>query len=329
MPYKNHPLKITYLAWNTLLNVGQTGDAANHSLILVLDGVEGVPTNAAVESTIPGVYKLQLTDAEMNADSVTLGGTSSTQDVIIQVEQIFTQGAAVPGDAMDLIDTAIENIDAELTQEHGAGSWVGGSPVGANMVTFSVVTSDIVPVPIPYAMISIRNNANNLLIKVAITDVNGVARTTLDNTGVGESYKLLVSKVGVTFTTPIPLVVSGDTMKTITGTVWNYVTPPIDGCQTVYYIPDDPSLTLDEAISLYAEIIDHNQAVSTAVITGKRIYAVRMTNPVRYEFQLAKGVKVRFVGLTGAVMFLDITVVISTDTTKPLGDYVREQEQDC
>ena len=77
---------IKYLAWNNGLNAGQAADAANHTLRLVVDGVEITPSGTPVQVnavTLPGVYALTVTAAENIGSIMTLGGTSSTANVTI------------------------------------------------------------------------------------------------------------------------------------------------------------------------------------------------------------------------------------------------------
>jgi len=77
---------ITYCAWDTSNNSYKTGDAANHALRWVKDGVSAAATNSPAEVDAvnePGVYKLTLTAAECACVQGTLCGKSSTEYVII------------------------------------------------------------------------------------------------------------------------------------------------------------------------------------------------------------------------------------------------------
>ena len=99
MPLKNEALTITYLAWNTSTSIGQTGDAANHTLRAVGDGTEFTPTNAPVEvdSTIlKGIYKISLLASELNYNFFTLGGISSTANVVIRDVSFPTDRGVLP-----------------------------------------------------------------------------------------------------------------------------------------------------------------------------------------------------------------------------------------
>jgi hypothetical protein len=77
---------IVYLAWDTVNNIGKTGDVLNHTLRGICDGTEFTPagTPAEVDATnLKGLYKIALTAAENNGNILTLGGISSTPNIII------------------------------------------------------------------------------------------------------------------------------------------------------------------------------------------------------------------------------------------------------
>lgn len=99
MPSKNVALTITYTAFNTSTNVGQTGDAANHTLKVVVDGTEAAVTGSITEvdsTNLKGAYKVTLTTAQMNGNCVYFGGASSTANVYIVPQTIFTDGGVLP-----------------------------------------------------------------------------------------------------------------------------------------------------------------------------------------------------------------------------------------
>ena len=87
---------VCYFAWDSAHSIGQTGDAANHVLKLIRDGVESGVTNFVneVDSVgCPGLYSINLTAAEMNADFIVLQGKSSTQNVSIVPVEIATSAS--------------------------------------------------------------------------------------------------------------------------------------------------------------------------------------------------------------------------------------------
>jgi hypothetical protein len=82
-----------YTAWDFVNNVGKTGDAANHTLRLIRDGIEITPTNSPTEvdaTNAPGEYELNVTGTENNATLLALVGKSSTVGVSIIPNQIQT-----------------------------------------------------------------------------------------------------------------------------------------------------------------------------------------------------------------------------------------------
>jgi hypothetical protein len=87
MPSYGQSVTLQYVAWDTVNNVGKTGDAGNHTLKWVKDGTAATPTNvppAEVDSTnCPGVYKLTMTGTEASCQVGTLCGKSSTAGIVI------------------------------------------------------------------------------------------------------------------------------------------------------------------------------------------------------------------------------------------------------
>lgn len=84
---------LCYIAWNTITVSGQINDASNHVLRLVRDGQEIIPANAPVEvdpTGCPGLYKINLTAAEMEGNTFTLAGISNTINVVIVPVQLNT-----------------------------------------------------------------------------------------------------------------------------------------------------------------------------------------------------------------------------------------------
>jgi hypothetical protein len=86
MPSYGQTVTLQYVAWDTANNAAKTGDAGNHSLRWVKDGVAAAPTNSPVEvdaAAAPGVYRLLLTAAEASCQLGTLCGKSSTSGIAI------------------------------------------------------------------------------------------------------------------------------------------------------------------------------------------------------------------------------------------------------
>lgn len=150
-------ITVQYVAWNTSTNAGATGDAGNHTLRRVKDGVSAAPTNAPSEvdaTNAPGVYSLALTAAEMTCDCITLCGKSSTANVVLMPLTITTEhgvlptaqqgnaGAVPTGDASGRVTAAPTGLDAVLvagkTLPHAIqiiGSVVAGTITDAGQPT--------------------------------------------------------------------------------------------------------------------------------------------------------------------------------------------------
>lgn len=128
MASKGQSIVVTYVAWDTVNNVGKTGDVANHTLRWIKDGTSSAPTNTATEVDVtnaPGIYKITLTTDECTCNSGTLAGKSSTANISIMPKDVtFEQlPTASPGSTNGLgilsatgaIPSNITQIDGELT----------------------------------------------------------------------------------------------------------------------------------------------------------------------------------------------------------------------
>ena len=118
---------VNFLAWDTANNVGKTGDSGNFTLRLIKDGgVAGAPTNAGSISepdstNLKGVYEITLTATEMQAAVITLGGVSSTSDIVIYPLFLTTTtpanykadvSALATAAALATVDTIVDAIKA-------------------------------------------------------------------------------------------------------------------------------------------------------------------------------------------------------------------------
>ena len=92
---------IHYSAYDTANSTGKTGDVANHTLKLIIDGVVSSPTNPP-EEIAAGEYRILLTAAEsLGAKFICVAGVSSTPDINIIPAMVITDllisGAAFVG----------------------------------------------------------------------------------------------------------------------------------------------------------------------------------------------------------------------------------------
>ena len=80
--------KIAVLAWDKVAKAEKTGDAANITAYISKDGAAMAQTNDVNPTELdatnaPGVYIFDMTQAEMNCDSIVLFAKSSTTDIIL------------------------------------------------------------------------------------------------------------------------------------------------------------------------------------------------------------------------------------------------------
>lgn len=117
MAIRNQSLWVYYVAWDTAANTPKTGDVGNHTLELSKDGgAQASPTNSPAEVG-DGLYKLSLTATEMDADSVALTGSSSTSDVVIPAQIIYTESAdlaAISSAIAALNDLSAADVNAQV-----------------------------------------------------------------------------------------------------------------------------------------------------------------------------------------------------------------------
>jgi hypothetical protein len=85
---KNRPdQKLAVLAWDGIANGPKTGDAANITAQISLDGGAPAATNDTNPTELdatnhPGIYLFDLTQAETNADLILVYPVSSTTDIL-------------------------------------------------------------------------------------------------------------------------------------------------------------------------------------------------------------------------------------------------------
>jgi hypothetical protein len=144
---------VEYLAWNTSTNAYVTGDVANHSTSWSKDGTRAATTNSAAEvdaTNMPGLYKVTMTATETDCIQGTLGGKSSTANVVliptmVAFDYLNTSAPATAG----IPDVNVKNWNNQTAQtdannlpkvdvEDIAGSAVatGSAQLGVNVVNW-------------------------------------------------------------------------------------------------------------------------------------------------------------------------------------------------
>jgi hypothetical protein len=146
---KGQEFTLCYFCVDTNLSQPKTGDAANHAMRLVQDGVMAIPDNSPAEvdaTNCPGLYKLTVTAAESDVLSLLLDGESSTADVEIIPVQVFPYSlpdqpvisAAVDGGDEDSIDLTVTGSGTVQVYYRvlGTSAWsTGASRSGAGAVS--------------------------------------------------------------------------------------------------------------------------------------------------------------------------------------------------
>lgn len=159
----------------------KTGDAANISAQISLDGAATAATNDAAPIELdatdaPGVYLFDLTQAETNADLVVLAAKSSTSGVTLRPVIIYTEPEQRAADVTSISgdSTAADNLEAAAD---GTGYNLGGGSVVAASVSGSVasVTGNVGG--------NVTGSIGSLATQ-AKADVNAEADTALSDAGV-------------------------------------------------------------------------------------------------------------------------------------------------
>jgi hypothetical protein len=132
MPEIDVAVTVVYVAWDTGNLVGKTGDDGNHTLRGVSDVTEFTPGNspAEIDSTnLPGLYRLTLTSGENDGAMMTLGGKSSTTDIVIipvswtnKVNTTQIEGADATDQINAQVDAALADIDLDHLIQTDAGA---------------------------------------------------------------------------------------------------------------------------------------------------------------------------------------------------------------
>ncbi len=140
--YKNEANSVTVLAIDTgSSNAPKTGDALNITCQIVIDSGSPAATTDTNptelnSSSMPGLYRFDLTAAECNADHIVLGPSSSTGSIEIDPVMIFTTDEALfQADVSSLATTsALTDVATDVDTIISTGStgpWTTGSGGGA------------------------------------------------------------------------------------------------------------------------------------------------------------------------------------------------------
>ena len=231
MAVKGTALNIAFVAWDTYLNEGKTGQTISEmTLKWVKDGAVGatLDTTTIVElddTNTPGLYQVGLSATECTAAYGVLAGISSTDGVsIIPVHIAFeiipdatAITAAVPSvgsiqsglataAALGTVDGKIDTLDtvADLilvdTIAGGAGPWTSAaSAAGSGAISKTItITKDAVAVDGAEVWISTDEAGTVVVAGTLVTDIAGEVTFMLD---AYPTYWAWVQKGGVNFAT--------------------------------------------------------------------------------------------------------------------------------
>ena len=111
--------KLAVFAWDNAAGAAKTGDAANISAQISIDGAATAATNDVAPTELDatdakGVYLFDLTQAETNGDLIIVSAVSATADIDIRPVFSYTVPAALidwqDGGRLDLLLDAIKTV---------------------------------------------------------------------------------------------------------------------------------------------------------------------------------------------------------------------------
>lgn len=182
MPQIDTQTVISYLAWNTSDQAGETGDNANHTLKIISDGEAASPSNSPSEidaANCPGIYKITITAGENNGDLMMLAGKSSTSDVVIYPIQWSNKENVTQvegGDATDAINAACDTALSDYggSTHSAAAVWAVGT---RTLTSFGTLVTQFLDGVIE------NDGSNDITLKGAIRLIMAVLFGTTDGAG--------------------------------------------------------------------------------------------------------------------------------------------------
>jgi len=262
--------------------------------------VSGLSPTAALVNEAGTPVSEPIPLSEVDTTGVYIADITTTEPLIAVVD-----GGAALTDPDDRYDRILVHPSAESLT-------ILEAPSGTYGIT--IITKDADDNRIPAVRVYVRNNSGQI-IRTLTTDANGEVTALLENGAyTAEPYKPMVNIESVSF------IVDGasDTVE-ITGAIVEPTTP-VDGTQTIHFIPSDPALVLDTSVNVWAEVVETNAYVSSAIISKKKLAATRLAT--HYEINLAKGQTFWIVGTSAGVEFLRKRITVTNDDTRSLADYL-------
>lgn len=168
---KNTSTTITYTAWNSLTGELCTGDSANHTCSLSLNGGAFVTATNSPSEVGSGVYALVLTAAETNADLVTLSVTSSTTAVVIPPVQIVFHDANAYKADLSGIPSSVWSADSRTLS---APPEIASNSISAIVSSVWAANSRTLSAPVNVSTTSVSAIQNGLAMASALSTVDSV-----------------------------------------------------------------------------------------------------------------------------------------------------------
>jgi hypothetical protein len=212
-----------YTAWNTSASDWQTGDAGNHTLRLLVDGVLTTPTNSPSEPSstyLRGIYSLTLSSAEATTNTVLLGGISGTSDVklipiVATFEQLPTAAPATSG--------GLPTVDASNGVKVSVGTGAGQLNVSSGKAPATLASSDVTG-NVAADIQTIKTQMITCAAGVTVLASVGTAAT--DTAQTGDSYVRLGAPIGASLSADIAAVKTdtGNLVMRVTATLFSGIT---------------------------------------------------------------------------------------------------------
>lgn len=192
--YKNvSSQKIAVFAYDTANDTPKTGDAANITAQISLDGAATAATNDTNPTELdatdaPGIYLFNMTQAETNADLIILSAVSATSDISLEPVIIYT----TPGDNTALNVNLIEYLGDTVPTADTAGypkvTIKSGTGTGEVSLSSGTVTAGTVSDKTGYSLTAttgLGNQTSNITgnLSGSVGSVTGAVGSVTGNVG--------------------------------------------------------------------------------------------------------------------------------------------------
>ncbi len=262
---------------------------------------------AILPLVVPGdIPAMRGTDgAALTGEAETAAASRDAIRTIIAGDVENLDGAAMRG--TDGVDTAamrgtdgaytgtpptVGEIDTQLSNVHGAGSWLSGTGAGSKAVSIKLATAG--GVPAVGLQVTVKNADQSANIGIATTDSLGVTEIALGLEAATDYVVVVRANVAWTFSaTDITTGAGvGDETITVVGTQWTPTPPPAPSYCTVFGFVETPTGAIGEGIARIAAV--HSPATrGSGATTVSVVWSNQDTDGLnvagRFEFALLQG----------------------------------------